>query len=203
MKILKNPFLYSGILTMIIIVAFTNKEPQVTQPSGIGDVVYSILDRDLFAKTHKGKWVLLDGKPLDKNTKLYKMLNTHNVINVLQVVDGYNVLPDARGVFIRGMNNKRISSTGDPDGERIVGRYQFDIVGPHSHGWTGEAGYMGGYGYPDNAERRFTEEALRKDPKLEKDRYVAAAQKDYSVSGVGAETRPKNIALYTYIKVSD
>ncbi|QEC75861.1 hypothetical protein [Mucilaginibacter ginsenosidivorax] len=203
MKILKNPLLYLGILLIVTIVAFTNKETQATQPWGVGDVVYSILDSDLFAKTHTGKWVLLDGKPLDKNTQLYKLLDTHNVINVLQVVDGYTILPDARGVFIRGINNKRPSLTGDPDGERIVGRYQNDIVGPHSHGWTGEAGYMGGYGYPDNAERRWTEEGLKKDPKFEKDRYVASAQKDYSISGVGGETRPKNIALYTYIKVSE
>ncbi len=205
MKLLKNPVLYAGILVMVIIVAFTNKEVQVTlPPSGVGDVVYSILDTDLFSKTHSGKWVLLDGKPLDKNTKLYKLLDTHQAINTLQAANGFKLLPDARGVFIRGMDIKRPPATGDPDGERIVGRPQSDIVGPHSHGWTGEAGYLGGYGYPAMEYRRWTEEDLAKDPKTNnQNRYVASAQKDYSVYGVGTESRPRNIALYTYIKVSD
>ncbi|TFF33438.1 hypothetical protein [Mucilaginibacter psychrotolerans] len=173
----------------LILTAYAFTQRNESPASGLGDVKYSILPPDQFQKLNGDGWILADGRAI-KGSKLHLFAG---IINA----------PDARGMFLRGLNYGRNDDKIKPDG-RQAGQYQPDTVGPHSHGWTGEAGYLGGYGYPDNAERRWTADGLKAHPKEhnEKNRYVAAAQKDYAVFGVGTETRPKNIAMYIYIKIN-
>lgn len=181
-------------LLVVIAAALSFKQENHDRSSGtLGDVKYSILSPDKFKSANGDGWILADGRRITGSA--------------LQRMAGINRAPDARGMFLRGLNYTRQDTLGDPffkekGRDRVAGEYQRDLVGPHSHGWTGEAGYPGGYGYPDNAERRFKDEDLKRLPQLEKDRYVTSAQKNYSVSGVGTETRPKNIALYVYIKIN-
>lgn len=199
MKLLKSPFLYLAALLIVSIYSFTNKTSVAPPPQhpNVGDVVYSILVPKLFKANHTGKWELLDGRPLDQGTSLYQQLESNAVLNILKVnVKNDRLLPDARGVFIRSVNEKRDPATGDPDGDKEVGRYQADQVGPHSHGWTGASGN----GYPDNETRRWSPEQM-KDPRWVK--YVLDSKNNYSESGMGAESRPRNISLYAYIKVGD
>jgi len=47
---------------------------------------------------------------------------------------GGNILPDLRGMFLRGKNNGRIDGLQDPDGERSLGNYQADVFKLHKHG---------------------------------------------------------------------
>ncbi len=148
----------------------------------IGTIISSVLDPNQFAnqvgdppvfEMEKSKWTLADGKDLSK-TK-YATLSTNN-----------NKAPDLRGVFLRGINCGKTGENCDPDGERNPGSFQPDALQKHIHKITrgadinpnqyralGSTG--GGNEIPTNAP-------------------LDARTAD--------ETRPKNIAVYFYIKVN-
>lgn len=97
----------------------------------LGDVKYSILAPTQFQKLNGNEWRLMDGQSI-VGTKLSQMT-------------GKSALPDARGMFIRGMNANREFPFGDLDGNRPVGSEQNDMVGYlgedkstiyNYHGWT-------------------------------------------------------------------
>lgn len=81
----------------------------------LGDVKYSILAPTEFQKLNGNEWSLMDGQSI-VGTKLSQMT-------------GRSALPDARGMFIRGMNANREFPFGDLDGNRPVGSEQTDMVG--------------------------------------------------------------------------
>lgn len=97
------------------------------------------------------------------------------------------VLPDFRGVFIRGADNRTVANGGrDPDGIRQIGSYQEDGFKEHNHNtsvyscpdtYRGAGGNSGAWFYPYGGGN--------------------VTQTDYSG---GNETRPKNIALMYIIK---
>lgn len=97
----------------------------------LGDVKYSILAPTEFQKLNGNEWKLMDGQSI-VGTKLSQMT-------------GKSALPDARGMFIRGMNANREFPFGDLDGNRPVGSEQNDMVGYlgedksniyNLHGWA-------------------------------------------------------------------
>lgn len=152
----------------------------VVSVGAVGDVKYSILEPEKFVKENGEGWVLMQGQDI-KGTDLWKLT-------------GIETLPDARGVFIRGANIKRKPEEGDPDVNRQIGSYQADSFKKHSHpvgplnlGWNIE-----GNGGPHRIE---TDDG-------------AGSWANYDVKQTaedvgGDETRPRNINLYTYIKVSN
>jgi hypothetical protein len=157
----------------------------------VGDVVYSLLDPPNFFRLHGGvdaygetKWRGLYGSTLSANTDLRKYFST-------QLIGGTN-LPDARGVFLRGMNEDRSTSTGDANGNRNIGVSQSDMVGSHSHTSTMRT-------YPAS----FTNGGLV--PAIEAQSPIPSQGRNPITIGPdgGPETRPRNIALYIYIKVSE
>jgi hypothetical protein len=91
--------------------------PQIVPNSSgtLGDVKYSILAPTEFQKLNGNEWKLMDGQSI-VGTKLSQMT-------------GRSALPDARGMFIRGMNANREFPFGDLDGNRPVGSEQNDMVG--------------------------------------------------------------------------
>src|SRR5476649_838131 len=89
----------------------------------IGDVKYSILPPAQFLKASHG-WILLDGGA--SSQALFIKSDLH-------LKYGVNTLPDARGLFIRGMNEGRDGKSGDPDGNRPVGNPQTDVFKQHHH----------------------------------------------------------------------
>ncbi|RKR83056.1 hypothetical protein BDD43_3256 [Mucilaginibacter gracilis] len=168
--------------------AFTQRDQSSTD--SLGDVKYSILSPDQFKKVNGNGWVLLDGRKVD-GSQLQKRFS---IINI----------PDARGMFLRGLNYDRQDASIDPFFKeygrvRLVGQFEADIVGPHNHGWTGNAGD----GYPNKAEQHHSPESMRStDPTQKSYHYPRGSEYDYAVSGVGNETRPRNIAFYIYIKIN-
>lgn len=140
----------------------------------LGDVKYSILNPERFVNLNGKGWVLMDGRNIN-NTDLFKLT-------------GMNMLPDARGVFVRAMNENRDPEDGDSDGNRIIGTYQVDSVGPHLHkyyfpGYHSSDKYEGGGNY----RRVMLEEG---------------GERNTSASD-SKETKPRNIALYVYVKVNN
>ena len=160
--------------TILTIMAFSNSDTKSI--GAIGDVKYSVLPPDKFKEENGNGWVLMDDKiPLQNSD-----LNTKH---------GITKLPDARGLFIRGLNLKRSDDKADPyksendDKERLVGDYQEDMLKRHSHKYL-------------SADRK---DVSGKGSKSD----FAWNSKEYTSKPTGGlETRPKNIALFTYIKIN-
>lgn len=164
---------------------------------GVGDVVYSVLPPELFAEAHAGQWVLANGGTLSDSTDLYRFLQDRSRLDLLENAEGAVTVPDARGVFVRGMNLGRDAASGDPEGDRAVGTFQGDMIGSHTHRYAishdrvgdpdGSDDTSGGTGPGDSYWRG------NKNP-------------DFNANTAptgGAETRPRNVTLYTYIKIGN
>lgn len=93
-----------------------------------------------------------------------------------------SILPDACGRFLRGMNYNGHGD--DPQKERTVMSYQADEFKKHQHNTSAQFKAYGAPGCGDCG---------------------ACPEYGSTPSGEagGDETRPKNIALYVYIKVND
>lgn len=159
---------------------------------GLGDVVYSILPPDLFAQTHDGNWLLLAGQELPADSGLAVYLTERGRTDLLpKNADEQPRLPDARGMFLRGLNLARVPVV-DPEGEgRLMGREQADQVGVHNHryefGSTRENAARGGafgvWAWPHTDGR----DTNPREPNPGRPEDV--------------ETRPKNISLYIYVRI--
>jgi len=105
-------------------------------------------------------------------------------------------VPDLRGMFIRGLNAGRADGKQDPGNvlkapayDRYPGHYQADIVGRHGHDY---AWYPEGEGMsrlPSTWYGKATE------PKTDVFNPIIESR--------GVETRPRNVAVYYYIKIND
>jgi len=173
MKKISLPLAVILLVPTLYIMAFKPAAP--TDSGNIGDVKYSVLEPAKFMDQNPG-WVLLDGGASQQSRDLFQKSALH-----LQLK--FPALPDARGVFIRAMNLGRGSADGDPEGDAAVGRYQGDQLKLHSHGIS---------------------IAVTNDEKGTQvrggveDRNLSAGQ---TASVGGNETRPRNIALYVYVKI--
>lgn len=97
---------------------------------------------------------------------------------------GENKVPDLRGMFLRGLNEERNDGKEDPDPDfegniRVVGSYQADTLKSHSHLENLAAGNGGIHSGGS---------------------FGVINQVQTGKTG-GAETRPRNIAVYWYVKV--
>ena len=145
----------------------------------IGTVIYNILEPGVFLNIpeNAGKWLELRSDRDIATTELVKL--------------GYwpagKPIPDGRGVFIRGMNQEQSASIGDPEGNRDIGAWQGDELASHSHSVSAPMNGGGGtFTFPNTAWSR---------PGTQNWGGVAEA------TG-GKETRSRNIALYTYVKIN-
>ena len=141
--------------------------PQEHFSGNLGDVKYSILDPEQFTKENGPGWVIMQGQSIAGSD--------------LTLITGQKKLPDSRGVFIRGMNLGRDAKSGDSDGNRLVGSYQWDSFKKHNHPYTNPQGTQNlGHFNSDGWE----------------------GKRDRTGQVGGDETRPKNITLYIYIKIN-
>lgn len=124
----------------------------------------------------KSKWAPCDGRNVS-NSNFAKVTSKPSV-------------PDLRGMFLRGLNTfdpisgpgARNSNEADPE-NRVAGNYQPDDLKSHAHEYQ-----MAGNGNK-NAEKG--------DPRIE----ATTVLGNTAFSG-GIETRPKNVAIYYYIKIN-
>jgi hypothetical protein len=161
----------------LIVYGFMRQEVKST--GMIGDIRYSILPPDKFDSINGKGWILLDGRDIKGSD--------------LQIGGNVNEIPDARGMFIRGLNLKRTDGKQDPfdiehSRERLAGEYEEDAFKAHHHPLS----FAPATGQVINTtENNFYNEFVgRKDKIIIKD-------------DGGTETRPKNIALFIYIKINN
>lgn len=162
----------------------------------IGTIVTSMLPPSLFAEAvgdpapsvfdpGKSKWVLADGR--DIRISQYGKLS------------GNAEAPDLRGMFLRGLNEGRKDGKQDLD-MRKPGDYQEDALRQHSHKTTvtGEP-----TGYREQAETPsgigYTRHPAGRNAPYEK---VSVSVSDVVGANAMAETRPRNTAVYFYIKIN-
>lgn len=150
----------------------------------IGDVKYSILSPDKFYLVNDSSWVLLDGRTFTE-TKL-----SSSDLNPLTS----DTLPDARGLFLRGVNKGRKDNKGEVGKERVVGSYQSDRIQDHYHGIRTtniEVPVV-----PKGNGKSFLNDG--EDGEYNNGKIIHTNYREIT----GEDTRPRNIALYIYIKVN-
>lgn len=134
------------------------------------------------------KYSILDpDKFIEKNGNGWVLMMGQNIEGSdLHSFTGMNKLPDVRGNFIRSMNlNREIN--GDPDLNRLVGSYQNDTIKSHRHNIHD---YKSNVQINDSKVGPWDGSSFREE------------EEETTYFG-GQETRPKNIALYTYIKINE
>jgi hypothetical protein len=190
-----RPFLFAVIFfifmiaCIVLLSSFYKKSYSSTDSSSIGDVRYSILEPDRFISLNPG-WILMDGRASKQSDTTFQNSELYLKYHVKK-------LPDARGVFIRGMNENRGTDSGDADKNRFVGALQFDAIKKHTHNTSVAIGYFciqsnNNIGPGGNSGNGMM--AVHPECTLE--------IRDIGKNLDGDETRPRNIALYTYIKVN-
>ncbi|WP_343633942.1 hypothetical protein [Fluviicola sp.] len=130
--------------------------------------------------SNKSKWAPCDGRPIP-NSKF-------------QTLTSQSQIPDLRGMFLRGLNtfdpNQPVppvsANKADPDA-RIVGSYQSDELKSHKHTFS--------YLKPKQNDSK----GASGNHKVS-DTDVTNTGKTNATGG--AETRPRNIAVYYYIKIN-
>lgn len=143
----------------------------------VGEIRYSLLDLTTFQSLYGEKWELLAGQDIT-DPILTNQLGSK--------------LPDARGMFLRGMNNGRTDAFKDPQSGRTVGHYQSDGAGEHGHylidgQGTGASNYVGALG-------------PTKESPLKVGNEVGMTM---TGPGIVGETRPKNITVNAFVKVQE
>ncbi|MDR6461599.1 hypothetical protein [Chryseobacterium sediminis] len=167
--------IYSFVLVVLALIAISFNQAEKRSVGAIGDVKYSILPPEKFKEENGDGWVLMDNQvPI--------------VSSALNKKHGITEIPDVRGLFIRSLNLTRSDNKADcffleKKKQRLVGEYQSDTIKSHNHK------YKAAKGNDVSAKGSWSQFAW--DPK----EYVS---ENYG----GLETRPKNIALYTYIKIN-
>ena len=85
----------------------------------VGTIIHSMLTVAQFISEYGDNWVLADGRGVS-NTKY-------------ATITGSSLIPDLRGMFLRGKNNSRSDSRQNPDGELSLGDFTDHKFGSHSH----------------------------------------------------------------------
>jgi hypothetical protein len=141
----------------------------------IGTILGSILNPDQFQQIFPGDaslWKLADSSAA--SVEFYAATLNSNI-------------PDLRGIFLRGINCGKKGDTAfiDPDGDRKAGSFQRDMLKSHNHTLRQ---YIADPSYPSGVWNVFDN-----------------TNRTYNTGGTdytgGAETRPKNVGVYWYVKV--
>ena len=138
----------------------------------VGTIVASLIEPNIFKRQFGDSWKLLDGANII-GTKLSALTKKER-------------LPDAGGKFLRAINTKNDPETQDPDGVRAAGHYQSDDFRSHSHGTQG---YDKAQWYGENLVHSAADVKYGK-------------HTNTTLPSGGNETRPKNIAVYFYIRIN-
>jgi len=155
----------------------------------IGDIKYSILKPDDFRKLPDGEnWLPMDGGDYAIAKGIDYLATT--------LGEKYNIdLPDARGMFIRVMNENRDDKYTDPDHPRIIGKPQ-----------ENQTNNIEMIGF-DWGRSTTSNKPVPEDGTWSKRIDTGKNAKDTNKDGItlkkrGVENRPNNLAFYLYIKVN-
>jgi len=175
----------------------------------VGTIIASMLEPNLFFEVYsRHHWAPADGNEAPNGSHYYKIQSRYKATTKL---------PDLRGKFLRGLNNLGTSSVspskGDIATDRKVGSYQRDTTklpnrnfivssnGNHSHtmGRNGADTFSMAPGGASQRLAHFSTDSYGGGLKKSTDQNGAHT---HTIRGGDPETRPKNVAVYFYVKIN-
>ncbi|MCP4369955.1 MAG: hypothetical protein GY797_17845 [Deltaproteobacteria bacterium] len=169
----------------------------------IGTIVSSVLGPNNFGKIIKGKgqsdvktspWVLADGRNVEGSKYVQ--------------ISGTSVVPDLRGLFLRGLNVGRKDGKQDLDNDRKPGDFQDNATSLPKAAFVGETSIDGRHSHSYDAARPYNSGAGNHDRAKSSGQVNStspAGEHKHRVqikAGGDPETRPKNVSVYYYIKIN-
>ena len=148
------------------------EEYKIPEIYQVGEVKVSLLEPTDFKEKYGDVWYLMDGRS--------------SAGTDFAALTGLNSIPDARGKFLRMVNAGASGENYDPE-NRAVGSYQKDLLRSHSHNYRYTR-----FGHDMN-DRGLPTKSMDNDGKWHSENTKASG---------GAETRPKNIGVYYYVKIN-
>ncbi len=182
-------------VTLILAPSFAmTEEPRFAgQDAAVGEIRVSLLKPDDFVALYGPDWRLMDGGNDVSGLAISSYLDP-----TIQSKDKRFVLPDARGKFLRMANNGATGNLYDPE-ERVTGSIQSHGFPKHSHSLVFRSN-----GWPKQSGHRYS----NRNYILDKDAPSGSRNPDKnlkyttSTSGSLKETRPVNLAVNYYLRVS-
>lgn len=178
-----------------------DKATTVVCSGAVGDVKYSILNPTQFALENGNCWVPMDGRSMTGSK--------------LATIIGGTTVPNAGGLFLRGQESANGSTDNDPDRtpSSTIATLQGDIFKSHNHGGSTSSDGAHSHNFQDtvpdvyqwnvaNANDKPTY-LNQQNPKNDSDVTSTAPNHTHTInSDGGTETRPKNLNLWTYIRIN-
>lgn len=169
-------------------VANAGMAEKVRCSGAVGDVKYSVLNPAEFVAENGDCWVPMDGRELAPTDKL-------------RIASGMTFVPNAGGLFIRSQDFPNSDNDPDRDSNSPVATIQGDDFKSHNHNISDPGhSHTGGAFWPGNGPEQNQDGGVE-------DR-TTFTNTGSSTTGItinntgGTETRPKNINLWTYIRIN-
>lgn len=167
---------------------YTFASATVVCSGAVGDVKYSILDPVKFAQVNGDCWVPMDGRTLAQE-------------DALRQLTGMTNLPNGGGLFIRMQDFANSDNDPGRDVNSPIAVVQGDDVKPHNHTMS-EAGQISS---PNILEGSFNVQCANCYTNIRlvgQGNYTTGNHVHTINNNDGAETRPKNLNLWGYIRIN-
>jgi hypothetical protein len=172
-------------------VANAGTAQKVTCSGAVGDVKYSVLNPTEFAAENGDCWVPMDGRPLSPGDKL-------------RIASGMTSVPNAGGLFIRSQDFANSDNDPDRDSNSPVATIQGDNFKSHNHNITDPGHshrWLNGTESDDSGSGGSNAEYTRINGIISD--VIENSVTNITINNTGGnETRPKNINLWTYIRIN-
>ncbi|MFT3750350.1 MAG: hypothetical protein QM768_18685 [Agriterribacter sp.] len=204
----KINLLYLTVAILVFSLLSFLERPAILDAHRVGDVIYSLLEPEDFKTEHGDSWQLLNGETLSNENPLSKYLNKQGS-EIERVKDGRIKLPDARGIFLRGIDYgrgqdlDRVSNKQD----KIVGIFQDDAFQAHWHALQvidpGKQGCCNGF--PQDFGHSIDDSKVGGTLAFRATQMIKDKSNNNNLAPKFSsyETRPKNISLYIYVKITN
>lgn len=195
----RNVFIFVCAIALLATAVLEAQDaPKRKDLGAIGDVKLSLLGPKEFQNRNGDGWILM--QPL--NDKLKNEALQGKFAEFFQAT-GLKDVPDGRGVFLRGMNMGRNGGTGDPSGDsRAVGSSQTDAFAKHDHGGGDHSHPHGSSHWPNGGMYNNNRHYLAGGDQGHTNGKFAIRGSGRTIVAQGeAETRPRNVSVYVYVKV--
>lgn len=181
--------LLTTFLVCICFMGFGYSQTDTLCTGALGDVKWSVLDPGKFQEVNGDCWTLMDGQILPADAKLKAM--------------GFNAIPNGQGVFLRAIDMRTEGRQDSRPKGTNPGDFQEDAIESHIHHYE-DIYYSENETFSDNFLPNTTifpaRDRIGSNDNDKNNEYWQINRKSENFGDV--ETRPKNIALYLYIRIN-
>jgi hypothetical protein len=176
------------------------KAQEVVCSGAVGDVKYSILSPTQFAAQNGSCWVPMDGRSIAGSK--------------LATITGLATVTNAGGLFLRGQEFEGQTDNNDPDrtSASLIATFQnqeilshthsMNSAGSHGHSFSDYTVTYSSKQYSNYAQNQYSENMVNSSTTTS-NATSAGGDHIHSINTNGGnETRPKNLNLWTYIRIN-